>query len=145
MQEKIIFLQIPPYNPVMTAGRPAKFKRSKFGERLFSAHQQLGGSQIQMAGKLGITQAAYAGWERRTTALKPEHISRLAALLNVTVEYLLGHQDPAKRYSGPVGKARQVFEEVSRLPRREQQRIIGLVEDLLTAHRLQHTPREAQP
>jgi transcriptional regulator with XRE-family HTH domain len=74
-----------------------------------------------LAGDLGITQQTYAGWERRTTALKPEYISKLAEILNVPVEFLLGHEDGGHRKGGSVGKA---------------QRILGIVEDLLTAQRM---------
>ena len=120
----------------MTAGRPAKFKRSAFGDKLFAARQQMGLSQMQLAAKLGITQSTYAGWERRTTALKPECISSLAEVLHVSVDYLLGHENGGQRKGGPVGKARRIFEEVSQLPRHRQQRILGIVEDLLAAQRL---------
>jgi len=117
----------------MSAGRPAKFKRSGFGERLFRAREQIGLSQCDVAEKLGITQQTYAGWERRTTALKPEYISGLADLLNVSVDYLLGREKSSRRRGGPVGKARQLFEQVSRLPRSRQKRIVAVVEDMLTA------------
>ena len=120
----------------MTAGRPAKFKRSAFGGKLFAARQQMGLSQMQLAARLGITQSTYAGWERRTTAFKPEHISSLAEALKVSVDYLLGHDNGAHRKGGPLGKARRVFEEVSQLPRHKQQRILGIVEDLLAAQRI---------
>ena len=121
----------------MTAGRPAKFTRSAFGERLFVARQQMGLSQMQLADKLGITQSTYAGWERRTTALKPEYISKIAVVLNVSADYLLGHVNGGHRKGGPIGKARRVFEEVSKLPRHQQQRILGIVEDLIAAQRVQ--------
>jgi transcriptional regulator with XRE-family HTH domain len=117
-------------------GRPAKTKRCEFGERLAAARQQLGLSQAQVAEKLGVTQQSYAGWERRETALKPEHLIRLAEILNVTVDYLLGKENARRRGGGPVGKARRVFEEVSKLPRNRQQRILGVVEDMLTAQQL---------
>jgi len=119
-------------------GRPGKFDRSPFGERLFAARQKAGLAQLQIAEKLSITQQTYAGWERRTTALKPEYISKLSALLNVSLDYLLGHEDSEQRKGGPEGKARRVFEEVSRLPRHQQQRIISVVEDLIAAHRIQN-------
>ena len=125
-----------PYSLSMNVGRPPKFRRSPFGERLLAARQQAGLSQIQLAGKLGITQQTYAGWERRTTALKPESISKLAEVLHVSVDYLLGHENGGHRKGGPVGKARRIFEEVSQLPRHKQQRILGIVEDLLAAQRM---------
>ena len=118
----------------MITGRPAKTKRSEFGERLFAARQQLGLSQTQMAEKLGITQPSYAGWERRETALKPEHLVQLSSILNVTVDHLLGKENGRQRSGGPAGKARQIFERVSQLPRATQQRILANVEDALMAY-----------
>ena len=122
------------YTPGMITGRPAKTKRSEFGERLFAARQQLGLSQTQMAEKLGITQPSYAGWERRETALKPEHLVQLSSILNVTVDHLLGKENGRQRSGGPAGKARQIFERVSQLPRATQQRILANVEDALMAY-----------
>ena len=136
MQVVSLFPEPAGYTQCMTAGRPAKFKRSPFGERLFAARQQVGLSQMQLADKLGITQSTYAGWERRTTALRPDFISRLAATLNVSADFLLGHDNGGQRKGGPVGKARRVFEEVSKLPRHQQQRILGIVEDLIAAQRI---------
>ena len=141
MQALSLFQNPSAYTDGMPAGRPAKFSRSLFGQRLFVARQQMGLSQIQIAEKLGITQSTYAGWERRTTALRPDYISRLAAVLNVTVDDLLGHEAGPRRNGGPVGKARRVFEQVSKLPRHQQKRILGIVEDLLAA---QQMPRQAR-
>jgi hypothetical protein len=53
------------------------------------------------------------------------------------MDYLLGRENGKQRKGGPVGKARRVFEEVSRLPRHKQQRILGIVGDLLAAQRVQ--------
>jgi transcriptional regulator with XRE-family HTH domain len=124
------------YTPDMAMGRPAKSKRTEFGERLVTARQELGLSQAQVAEKLGITQQSYGGWERRETALKPEHLVQLAAILNVTVDYLLGKENGRQRRGGPAGKARQVFEQVSQLPRHQQQRVLQVVADMLTAYRV---------
>ena len=128
------------YTPDMAMGRPAKTKRTEFGARLVTARQELGLSQAQVAGKLGITQQSYGGWERRETALKPEHLIQLAAILNVTVDYLLGKAADRKRRGGPAGKARQVFEQVSQLPRHQQQRVLRVVADMLTAYRVSRNP-----
>jgi transcriptional regulator with XRE-family HTH domain len=138
MQAFSVFPDSSPYALHMQqVGRPPKFERSPFGEKLLVARQQAGLSQIQVAERLGITQQTYAGWERRTTALKPEYIAQLSSLLNVSVDYLIGKENGGTKKGGPVGKARRVFEEVSRLPRHKQQRILGIVEDLLAAHRVQ--------
>ena len=122
-----------PYYPDMVMGRPAKTRRSAFGERLHHARLEAGLSQKQIADQLGITQQSYAGWERRSTALKPEHLIVLGRILGVSIEHLLGQDTRRNAKGGPVGKARLVFEEVSRLPRHKQQHILRVVEDLLVA------------
>jgi len=118
----------------MKTGRPSKYPRSPFGARLHAAREAKGISQAQVAKKLGITQTAYAVWERHTVALRPEQIEQVAALLDVTVTDLMSQTGQPKRGAGPVGKARQVFERVSQLPRATQQRILANVEDSLTAY-----------
>jgi transcriptional regulator with XRE-family HTH domain len=115
----------------MPAGRPAKHQRSPFGERLVIARQQAGLSQTQVADKLGITQPSYADWERRAVALKPEYLPKLAALFNVSVDFLLGNEARKQRGSGPAGRVRRVFEAVSRLPRKQQQKVVEMAEGFL--------------
>jgi transcriptional regulator with XRE-family HTH domain len=125
-----------PYTAFMPGGRPPKStRRSTFGLRLVMIRQQLGLSQSQVATKVGVSQQAYAGWERNTTALRPEDLTKLASALRVSTDDLLGLTPEPKRIGGPVGKARLIFEEVNRLPRHQQQRIIGVVQDLLSAYR----------
>lgn len=75
-----------------------------------------------------------AQWERSAVALKAEQLLALADKLGVTVDVLVGRSAPSRRGPGPVGKARQVFERVSQLPRATQQRILANVEDALTAY-----------
>lgn len=119
------------YLPDMITGRPAKTTRTEFGERVAAARQQLGLTQAQVAEELGITQQSYAGWERRHTALKPGHLRELARILKVSVDFLLGEKPSRQRGNGPAGKARRVFEAVSKLPRHQQQRIVSVVEALV--------------
>jgi transcriptional regulator with XRE-family HTH domain len=117
----------------MPGGRPAKHERSPFGERLAALRLEKGLSQAQLAEKVGVTQQAYAGWERTTTALKPEHIASLADAFGISADELLGRTPTPKRGSGPAGRAHRAFEEVSALPRHQQQKIIETVEMLLAA------------
>lgn len=122
------------YNDGMPGGRPPKLKRSEFGERLVLIRQRAGLSQTQVADKLGVSQQAYAGWERSTTALRPDDMAKLAEVLSTTTDELLGKQAAPKRGTGPVGKAKALFDRVSALPRDRQQRILITVEDMLAAN-----------
>lgn len=123
-----------PYNGAMPMGRPTTKPRTPLGERIAAARQQAGLTQEQLAKKLGVTQRVVTYWERKPVALKPEQLSALAAALGVTADFLLGRQEPKARGTGPTGKARQIFERVSQLPRATQQRILANVEDALTAY-----------
>lgn len=116
-------------------GRPSKTKRTEFGERLLAARKQRGLSQSQVAEKLGITQPSYAAWERRETSLKPDHLTTLAALLDVPVDSLLGNATARQRSGGPIGKVRRLFESVSQLPRSQQEKVIAILEPFVAQHR----------
>jgi transcriptional regulator with XRE-family HTH domain len=143
MQGLSVITQGHPYTDDVAAGRPAKHERYQFGAHLTGARQRRGLSQAQVAERLEITQQTYAGWERRTTALRPEYFTRLAGILDVDVDYLLGYEPRPSHAVGPVGRARRVFEAVSRLPRSQQQRILGVVEDLLAAQRVNGRRKES--
>jgi transcriptional regulator with XRE-family HTH domain len=109
-------------------GRPSKRPRTAFGERLFAARTAAGLSQVEVAQKLGITQTAYALWERRPTALRPDQIENVANILKISVQDLFTSKRIKKERAGPVGRARRVFERVSKLPRSQQQHILKVVE-----------------
>jgi len=117
-----------PYIDGMRTGRPSTRERSEFGKRLLAAREALGLSQAQVAERLGMTQKGYAVWERYPVALKPEQIQKLAEVLEVTPDYLFTEKGNGSRKGGPTGKARRIFEEVSRLPRSQQQHILAVVE-----------------
>jgi hypothetical protein len=40
-----------------------------------------------------------------------------------------------KKQDGPIGKARKLFEEVSQMPRHQQQRILATVEDMIAGQK----------
>jgi len=122
------------YDDGMPMGRPTTRPRTPLGERISSARQQAGLTQEQLAQKLGVTQRVVTYWERKPVALKPEQLATLSATLGVTADFLLGRAEPKTRGAGPTGKARQIFERVSKLPRSTQQRILANVEDSLTAY-----------
>jgi transcriptional regulator with XRE-family HTH domain len=122
-----------PYAGGMKTGRPSDRPRTPFGERLYNLREEAGLTQAQVADKLGISHRAYAFWEREPTAIRAEQLAILADLFQVSADLLIGRDAPKPRGSGPTGKLRQVFDTASKLPRRQQQRIINVVEDMLVA------------
>lgn len=122
------------YILVMQTGRPSKNPRPPFGERIHALREQAGFSQAQLAEKIGLSQRAYAYWERNPVALRPDQLLKLATALNVSVEELMGVAASKKRGSGPVGKMHQLFEAASHLPRSQQQKVTALLEAFVAQH-----------
>jgi transcriptional regulator with XRE-family HTH domain len=124
------------YDPAMPTnmGRPTNRKRTAFGERLVAARDEAGLNQRDLANRLCITQRALSWWERQPVSLKPEQLAALAVALGVSADYLLGIDTAKKRGTGPAGKARRVFEAVSKLPRHQQQKIVDVVETFVAGH-----------
>ncbi len=124
----------PDYTPDVKTGRPATRERTPFGQRLHTLREQAGLSQQQLAERLGLTQRAYAHWERNPVALRPDQLLNLAQTLDVSVDDLVGSNGTRKRGAGPTGKMKQLFEAASRLPRSQQQKIAAVLEAFVNQH-----------
>ena len=116
-----------PYDALMQQGRPTKRPRTDFGTRIFDARRRLGLSQQEVATRLNITQSAYAAWERSPVALRPEQLRQLVEILNISAAELMG-LNKSKQAGGPTGRARKLFEQVSKLPRSQQLHVLTVVE-----------------
>ena len=134
MQALSLTPDLSPYTPEVQTGRPTTRERTPFGQRLHTLREQAGLSQQQLAERLGLSQRAYAHWERNPVALRPEQLLSLAEALNVSVDDLVGTNGTRKRGAGPTGKMKQLFEAASRLPRSQQQKITALLEPFIAHH-----------
>jgi len=121
-----------------TRGRPSTTLRTGFGKRLATARETAGLTQTQLGEKLGLSQRAIAHWERGTTALRPDQLETLAKVLSVSVDALVSGNGSRPVETGPKGKVRQVFEAVSRLPRRQQEKIVEVVEAFVEKKAVSH-------
>lgn len=119
--------------PYTSGAMPRKSTKTKpqQGMRLAELRKDAGLSQYELARYVGVPQANIAFWERSEKPPRSEVLPKMAEALGVTVEDLLivGDEKPVRRKatktSGrPPGKVREVFERVSKLPRRQQEHII---------------------
>jgi transcriptional regulator with XRE-family HTH domain len=123
------------YDAVMhPGGRPTQKARSSLGLRLAEARVRAGLSQAKLAELMGTTQPAVAYWERTAENLRSDVVARLAKILEISSDELLGTRNHRPRFEKPTGKARQLFEAVSKMPRRQQEKVFAVLEPFVTQH-----------
>ena len=87
----------------------------------------------EVARQIGESHTNVSYWERSGQIPRSDVLARLAKALGVTVEELLGEARP-KRAASPGGRARQLFEAISKLPRRQQEKILDILEPFVREH-----------
>lgn len=65
----------------------------EFSERLKNLRKEAGLTQVDVAEKLGISQPAYASWERGVKKPTQDNLVKIAQVLNVSIDYLVGNSD----------------------------------------------------
>lgn len=65
----------------------------EFSERLKDLRKQAGLTQVDVAERLGISQPAYASWERGVKKPTQDNLVKIAQILSVSVDYLLGNSE----------------------------------------------------
>lgn len=65
----------------------------EFSERLKELRKQAHLTQVELAGKLGIVQSSYADWERGKKKPTQENLVKIAQVLSVSIDYLVGNSE----------------------------------------------------
>lgn len=113
----------------------------KNGLNLRVLREAAGISQRELARQIGEQQSNVRYWETSGNLPRSNVLIPMAKALGVTVEELLG-EPKARRAPAPGGKVRQVFEAVTKLPRRQQQKIIDMAEAFITQYEQDHAKQE---
>ena len=103
-------------------GRPPTKDASDFGKRVAEARRQRGLTQREFALLLGVSQKMVEYFERRADNVTADVVKKLAMVLEVSADDLLGLQ--TKRVKpGPKSRLQSQIEQIQRLPRAKQQTI----------------------
>jgi transcriptional regulator with XRE-family HTH domain len=106
-----------------------KFFR-ELGVRVAQLRKEQSLTQESLAELLGVSQQSVAAYEVGRLRVAVSMLPRLAKILGVSVEALIGEQDtPAKR--GPAPKLQQQIERIGRLPRTQQRFVMQMLETVL--------------
>jgi len=119
-------MEMRPYPWAMA--RKLRKSRPAQGAHLAALRLRAGLTQAELGRLVGQKQQIIAFWEQTDKPPRSDVLPKLAKVLGVTVEALLSPSAAASplspRGGGPVGKVRKLFDEVSKLPRRQQDRIV---------------------
>ena len=107
-------------------------KVNSHGARLGALRQAAGLSVRELARQIGINHSTIVFWEKNNTLPRSEVLLPMAQSLGVSVEELLGGKPPKAKPAG--SRARQTFESVAELPRRQQAKILDVVEAFVGQH-----------
>jgi transcriptional regulator with XRE-family HTH domain len=110
---------------------PTTRDHTEFGQQLFERREAAGLTQAEVATQLGISQRAYSAWKCDPVAILPERISAVAGILGTSVAELLGEAPPRRTSGTPSGRLGQNIEASSKLPRRQQTKILEVREAML--------------
>ena len=128
-----------PYTPTAMGRKLTKTRHSQ-GARLAALRTSAGLTQVELAALVGEKQQTIAYWERRARPPRSDALPGLARALGVSVEDLIGSKPLLELRTitaapGPAGKVRKLFEEVSRLPRRQQDKVVEFVSAFIEQHK----------
>ncbi len=124
------------YNPCM--GRKLTKPRPKLGAHLMALRVNAGWSQEELAQRVGVPQQTIAFWEQTDKPPRSDILLKLADALDVSIQTLLtenGNAVAVKKKGGPNGKLRKIFEDASRLPRRQQEKIAEFVSAFINQYK----------
>ena len=118
----------------MAKGRPAFRPQPEMGAHLAQLREAAGLTQKQIAEKLGVPLSNITFWERSEKPPRADMLSKMAEALGVSVDALLKITPIKPTKTIAKGRLQEVFEKVSRLPRRQQQKVIEMAEGFLSLH-----------
>lgn len=121
-------MQVQNFLPILLPENPcyAPGMSQMFGVHLAELRKAAGLSQNQLADKLGVPQSNISFWEQWEKPPRGEVLPKLAESLGVSMDELLNFTAPR-----PKGKVKEAFEAVSKLPRRQQEHVLKVVNALV--------------
>ena len=117
-----------PYDEDMNENNPQR------GQRLRRLREAAGLSQRELADRIGLHHSNIGYWERSGNLPRSDVLAPMAKILGVSVDDILGERVRASRATKPSGRARLAFDAVSQLPKRQQQKIVEVVEAFVAQH-----------
>ena len=97
------------------------------GGRIASARKAQNMTQQQLADQLGIAQQTFAHYEVGDRCFPASTLPKLAEILGLTVDELLGKDAKPKGKRGPAPKLQKQFERINQLPKAKQHVVMEML------------------
>src|SRR5580658_1867520 len=122
-----------PYIPlsIPTMAQEEKKFFAELGARVARLRKELGLTQQQLADALDTTQQQVASHECARLRIPASMLPRLARVLGVTLETLIGDEQRPAAKRGPAPKLQQQLERLSALPKPKQRAVMEVLEAML--------------
>lgn len=117
--------------PVPMMSQEEKRFFAELGARVSELRKALGLTQQQLADALDTTQQQVASYECARLRIPASMLPRLARVLGVTLESLVGDEQRPAAKRGPAPKLQQQLERLSALPKPKQRAVMDVLEAML--------------
>jgi len=124
-----------PYVDRAMAGRPSSSEPPPFGKRLIELRKGRGWAQGEFAEILGVTPQTVEYYERRAKNPSLDVLLKLSAALGITVSELVGDVPVKRSKPGPTSELEERIEKIRRLPRKEQEVVIRMLDGVINSAR----------
>lgn len=122
------------------SGRPMTDNERDFfvrlGQRIAEVRKEAGLTQVEVAGRLGVSQQTINGFERGRRRVPVSTLLDLARMLDCSVEDLVATDKvPRRAKRGPASKLQRQLEEIQRLPKAKQRFVIEMLDTVIAQAR----------
>ena len=100
---------------------------------LRTLREKAGLSLRELARQINENPSNVSFWERTNALPRADVLAPMAQALGVSIEEILG-LPKTKNAALPKGKAGQLFEAISKLPRRQQEKIFDILQPFINEH-----------
>ncbi len=120
-------------------GRKLSTRRPRQGAKLASLRRDAGLTQTELARLVGEKQQTIAYWEKSSRPPRSDVLPKLAKVLGVRIDDLINEKPspPNQRPRPSGGRVQKLFDEVSRLPRRQQDKVVEFVSAFIEQYKRQ--------
>jgi transcriptional regulator with XRE-family HTH domain len=116
--------------------KPSKGPRPQQGARLLALRKASGLTQIELAKALDVPQANIAFWEWSDKPPRSDLLQKMAKAFGVKLDdLLLSSERPIAKRKGPIGEVQRTFEAVTKLPRKQQRKVLEMVQALVEQYK----------